>query len=66
MLQDNIKLARVKAKLTQEELAEKIGVGQAMISYYEKGYKVPTVPIITRIADVLGCSIDELVGRKQT
>ncbi len=65
MLQDNIKLARVKAKLTQEELAKKIGVGQTMISYYEKGYKVPTIPIIIRIADVLDCSIDELVGRKQ-
>lgn len=49
---------------TQTELAEKVGVGQHMISCYEHGVKTPSTKTIVRIAAVLAVSIDELLGGK--
>lgn len=63
MLNERIKEERIMAGLTQEELADKIGVKQNMVSYYEKGFKTPSVPILARIADVLDCSVDKLLER---
>lgn len=39
----NIKLHRIKKGLTQEELAELVGVTRAAISYWENGVKLPSV-----------------------
>ena len=55
---------RKKHNLSQEELAEKIGVSQQMISYIESGLKEPKTTILIRIADIFNCSLDELTGRK--
>lgn len=46
---------------TQTELAEVAGVSQAFMSYIMKGYKVPSVAVLKRIADYFGVSMDELV-----
>ena len=55
---------RKKNGFSQEELAEKIGVSQQMISYIESGLKEPKTTILIRIADIFNCSLDELTGRK--
>lgn len=59
----SIKNNRKIAKLSQKELAEKIGVTHAAISYWENGVNIPNVKDCWKLADVLGISIDELVGR---
>ena len=56
-----IRQARKNAGLTQQELANKIGVTQAMVSYYEKDIKKQTIEVTKRIASVLNVSLDELV-----
>ena len=60
-LNENIKNRRIKKQLTQEEFAEKVGVGRSMIAQIERGTKIPNMILGRDIACVLGCSMDELV-----
>lgn len=59
----SIKTCRKNAKLSQAELASKIGVTHAAVSFWENGINIPNVEDCWKLADVLGLSIDELVGR---
>lgn len=65
MIGKAIKQAREEAKITQPELAKKIGVSHASISFWENGVNIPSVDYCWKLADIFGISIDELVGRKQ-
>ena len=58
-----LKLERLSRKISQEKLAQAIGVTQQAISLYEKDIHEPTIGVIERIADFYGISIDELIGR---
>ena len=40
------------------------GVSQRMIAYYEKRAALPPGHVLAALADALGCSVDELVGKK--
>lgn len=62
---DSIRYYRIEAGLTQPQLANKIGVSHASISYWENGVNTPNVADCWRLADVFHISIDELIGRKQ-
>src|SRR2546421_5110891 len=49
--------ARKRAKLTQEELGEQVGVGGSYISRLERGiYPPPSREVMLRLADALGMS----------
>lgn len=57
-------LARAQLKLlgwTQQQLAERLGVKQAMVSRYLTGGTQPTFEMIMRWAWALGCSPHALV-----
>lgn len=60
----SIKKMRENKHFNQKELAEQAEISRAMISRIEKGIKKPSLELTIRLADVLDCSIDELVGRK--
>ena len=49
------------AKMTQRDLADATGLSEASISGYIRGRKMPGVKAIINIADVLNCSVSELV-----
>jgi hypothetical protein len=51
---DLLRLARVKAGLTQAALAQRAGVAQALISAYENGRRQPTLPTLMRLLDAAG------------
>jgi transcriptional regulator with XRE-family HTH domain len=51
---------REAKKLTQEQLASAVGVSKSMICQIERGSKSPTIGLGKAIADVLGCTLDEL------
>lgn len=55
-----IRARRLAAGISQRELAERVEVSHTQIARYEIHGAEPTVPVARRIADVLGCSIDEL------
>ncbi|CDE72305.1 putative transcriptional regulator [Acidaminococcus sp. CAG:917] len=59
----SIKEARLAQGISQIELAKKIGVTHAAISYWENGINIPNVLDCWLLADVLGLTIDDLVGR---
>lgn len=61
MLSENLKKAREEKKLSQQKVAEAVGVTQAAINYFENGVKVPQLATMISLSKVLGKSIDELV-----
>lgn len=46
--------------LTQEELAEKLGVSTTWIGYIETGYRVPNLKMVYRIANALGVKVKDI------
>jgi SOS-response transcriptional repressor LexA len=50
-----IKLARVKAGLSQGELAKQLGIAHPTLSKYERGHRIPDSVLLGRIARILGC-----------
>jgi transcriptional regulator with XRE-family HTH domain len=52
-----IAATRAAAGLTQAGLAERAGTSQNRISSIERGTTEPTVPMLCRLADALGCSM---------
>lgn len=62
-LADNIKTTRNIRNITQNEMADALGVNQTFISQLENGRRVPTLEMTERIADLLDCSIDGLLER---
>lgn len=63
VLRKRIIEAREQHKWSQAELAAKAGVTPAAISQIESGNRTPTIPVLHRIANVLGESIDFLTGK---
>ena len=57
-----IKLSREKKGWSQAELARNAKITPAAISQFEKGSRKPNMPILRKLAKVLGISIDYLVG----
>lgn len=47
--------------ITQAELATMIGITQAMVSHYETGRRVPDLETAAKIANALGCKVDDLI-----
>jgi transcriptional regulator with XRE-family HTH domain len=58
----NIKYLRKQKKLTQDQLADKIGVNRAMIGSYEENRAVPKLSALRIISHYFGVSIDDLVN----
>lgn len=61
MLGENLKKAREEKRLGIVQVAQEVGITHAALSYFENGLKVPSVPTLVRLAEVLGKSIDDLV-----
>jgi transcriptional regulator with XRE-family HTH domain len=59
-----IKKARVKARLTQEELAVRLKVSTTVVGYWEQGVRSPALRRLREIARILGVSVDKLVDEK--
>ena len=54
-LGNRIRLVREKAKLSQEELAEKLGVTQTTITRYENGHRLPCADFLESLVKLSGC-----------
>jgi len=55
-----LKLARVAKNLSQEELAEQIGVTRQTIGLIEKGKYNPTLNLCRKLAKALDKTLDDL------
>lgn len=61
-LSDNIIRLRHEKKLTQEELADFMGVTKASVSKWEKGINTPDLLLLPRLAAYFDVTVDELIG----
>ena len=62
MFRDNLIALRKMNDMSQEELAEKIGVSRQTLSKYETGESIPDIDKSKAIADAFGVSLDDLVN----
>ena len=58
---DNLKLLRKTKKVSQEELAEKLGVSRQSISKWETGENYPSMTNIMCLCDIFHCKINDIV-----
>lgn len=61
-LSSNISKLRKEHSMTQEQLAEALGVTFASVSKWERGVATPELNLIAQMADLFGVSLDALVG----
>ncbi|MBE5815731.1 MAG: helix-turn-helix domain-containing protein [Clostridiales bacterium] len=57
---NKIRKLRYKASLTQEQLAERLGVSAQAVSKWENAVAMPDITLLPQLAEVFGISIDEL------
>lgn len=62
MFKDNLISLRKNLNLSQDELAEKIGVSRQTLSKYETGESLPDIEKCRLLADIFGVSMDDLTN----
>ncbi len=60
MIGENILILRKKRNLTQEALAEAVGVTRQTVAKWENGESVPDLELAGKLADALDVSLDDL------
>lgn len=56
-----IKSIREANGLTQEELANQLGVNRSAVAMWEAGKAMPRADKLLKLAELLGCTVDELL-----
>lgn len=56
-----IAVCRKEKKLTQADLAEKLGISDRAVSKWERGMSMPDSSIMLELCDILGISVNELL-----
>ena len=65
-LEEQIKHYRKQAGLSQEKMAEKIGVSRQAITKWENGTGTPDIANLMAIADLFQISVDELLSNEKS
>lgn len=66
---EKLKELRIKAGLTQKQLANKLWLSKATVSYYEQSLRYPSPEMLIKLSNVFHVSTDYLLGiedKKQT
>ena len=56
-----LKRFRTQSGMTQEELAEKLGVSRQAVAKWERGESVPDIDCCMKLAEIYGVTVDILV-----
>ncbi len=62
LISENIKRLRKNKNITQEQLAEAMGVSVTAVSKWERGETYPDITLLSPLAYYFGVTIDELMG----
>ncbi len=65
-LPKKLKQKRKQQGLTQAQLSARIGITQAFLAEIESGRKRPSIEVLEKLCDTLGCSADYLLGIEQS
>ncbi len=60
-----VKKLREQQDITQETLADKVGLTQSFISKLENGELTPSLKSLEKIAEALGVEVAELISNKE-
>lgn len=63
---ENIRSRRRKMNLTQEQLADKLGVSFQSVSRWENDMTYPDMELLPVLSEIFGVSVDELLGIPET
>lgn len=61
ILGEKIKALRTAKKMSQKELAERIGIAKSVISFYESGDRSPSYDVLIKIARIFNVTTDYLL-----
>lgn len=64
-LGENLKKFRLQRELTQEQLADILGVSAQAVSRWENGTTYPDITLLPTIASYFGVTLDELMGMEE-
>jgi transcriptional regulator with XRE-family HTH domain len=62
MLGDELKRARLKAGLTQEQVAARARISREYVSQLERNRQSPTVDMLLRVCRILGTSASRIIA----
>ncbi|WP_022933532.1 helix-turn-helix domain-containing protein [Treponema bryantii] len=62
MFKDNLVQMRKVLQLTQEDIAEKLGVTRQSVAKWEAGESIPDLDKCKQLADIFGVSLDDLAN----
>ena len=62
MFSESLKKLRTSAKMTQQELADKVGMAKSTISMLEGGKRAPSYETLEAIADIFNVDMNTLMG----
>ncbi|MGM1045739.1 transcriptional regulator [Paenibacillus uliginis N3/975] len=60
VLENTMKMNRARLQLTQEQLAEQVGVTRKTINTIENGRFIPSTILAIKLAKVFGITVEEL------
>ena len=58
---EKLKMLRTGQKLSQRELAERLGVAKSVISYYESGDRYPSYDVLVKMSHLFHVTTDYLL-----
>lgn len=58
---DKLRMLRTGQKMTQQQLADRLGVAKSVISYYESGDRFPSYDVLIKIARTFHATTDYLL-----
>ncbi len=59
-MKNEIRVFRAKHRVTQDELADKLGVSRQTLSAIENNKYFPSLELALKIAKVFGCTVEDL------
>ena len=59
-----IREARKALGMSQDALAEKLGVSKVTICWYETGERTPSLKHLLKLTEILNITLDEIVGKE--
>lgn len=63
---DKLKSLRIDKKMTQKQVADRIGLAISAVSSYESGSRYPSYDVLLKLARIFHVSTDYLLGITET
>lgn len=63
---EKLKSLRIEKKLTQKQVADRIGLAISAVSSYESGTRYPSYDVLVKLARIFHVSTDYLLGMTDT